>query len=510
MANPWDNDPVVGDKKADANPWDSDPIVKASVKSVKDLPQTSRFEDFGQANVDTLKKLNQLGLNVGAGMIRGAGSIGATLMWPIDKATDVIMGDRGPTLSGLVTGKQPESRNDERRRQMDQSLRQEFGVETDSYGYKGGKLAGEIAGTAGAGGALANGVLRAAPLLARAGVSAPAVADAAAALSSGGFRVGGATGLKGLAMRGLGGAATGAVSSGMVDPKNTGMGAIVGGALPGVVKAGGELGSMAASGMSAGARRLMQSALKPTIAQRKSGDAAAAVEVMLQNGINPSVGGVGKLRDLIDVLNDQVKDKIANSGASVSKQKVVGALSDVEKQFGNQVSPTADLAAIRGTADDFINHPNFVGDAIPVQAAQAMKQGTYKVLSKKFGQMGSADTEAQKALARGLKEQIADAVPGIAGLNAQESQMIRALDVVERRALMDLNKNPVGLAALAHSPTAWAAMMADKSALFKSLSARMLESSAKAAKNNGARIEGIASLPMLRSTALAAPSRRDE
>jgi hypothetical protein len=109
------------------------------------------------------------------------------------------------------------------------------------------------------------------------------------------------------------------------------------------------------------------------------------------------------------------------------------------------VSPTKDLGAIKGVADDFAAHPNLpAGDAIPVQQAQEMKKGTYKVLSKKYGEAGSAETEAQKGLARGLKEEVANAVPGVEGLNAEESKLMTTLDVAERRALLEMNKNPVG------------------------------------------------------------------
>ncbi len=90
--------------------------------------------------------------------------------------------------------------------------------------------------------------------------------------------------------------------------------------------------------------------------------------------------------------------------------------------------------------------------------------------------MGTADVEAQKGLARGLKEGIAQAEPRVSALNAQESALIRTLGVAERRAMMDLNKNPMGLSLLAQNPAAWAAFMADKSALFKSLAARAVYS----------------------------------
>ncbi len=47
--------------------------------------------------------------------------------------------------------------------------------------------------------------------------------------------------------------------------------------------------------------------------------------------------------------------------------------------------------------------------------------------------------------------------------------------------MMDLNKNPGSLAWLAHNPSSFAAFMADKSALFKSLAARMIYRAAPAA-----------------------------
>jgi hypothetical protein len=107
--------------------------------------------------------------------------------------------------------------------------------------------------------------------------------------------------------------------------------------------------------------------------------------------------------------------------------------------------------------------------------------------------------EAQKALARGLKDEIAEAVPGISALNAEESKLLATLGVAERRALMELNKNPMGLAALAQSPASWAMFMADKSALFKSLSARMLNSSAQGARKVAPQIENGLQNPLLRT-----------
>ena len=122
---------------------------------------------------------------------------------------------------------------------------------------------------------------------------------------------------------------------------------------------------------------------------------------------------------------------------------------------------------------------------IPVQLAQKLKQGTYKTLKGKYGEEGSASTEAQKGLARGLKENIAEVVPGIGALNAEESRLFKTLGVAERRSLMDMNKNPLGLAALAGNPTGFAAFMADRSAAFKALVARMMNRTGEAADFTG-------------------------
>lgn len=173
--------------------------------------------------------------NVAAGAIRGAGSIGATLLYPIDKAQDIYYGDRGPKITGLVTGQQPISRNEERRRGMDEGL-QTMGAEPDSFVYQAGKIAGEIAGTAGAGGALAN-------TLGRSAVIATKAPNALQAIRTAGMSAGSAKGAANPILRAAGGAVTGGVSAGMVEPNQAGLGAVVGGVLPGAIKVAGVSGN---------------------------------------------------------------------------------------------------------------------------------------------------------------------------------------------------------------------------------------------------------------------------
>jgi hypothetical protein len=77
--------------------------------------------------------------------------------------------------------------------------------------------------------------------------------------------------------------------------------------------------------------------------------------------------------------------------------------------------------------------------------AQAMKQGTYQVLKGKFGEQGSASVEAQKALARGLKEEIANQFPEISNLNANESRLLQLQPVLERAVNRISNHQLIGI-----------------------------------------------------------------
>lgn len=415
----------------------------------------------------------------------GASGIGSTLLAPTDWLQDKISG------RGAV------SRNDQRRADIQAAL-DSMGADKSAIEYGATKLGTEIAGTAGLGGMFG----QAAKAV---GASAPVVN----ALTSAGFTTGNkAAGFvpkaADLALRSVAGGAVGGATAGLVDPSTAGAGAVLGGALPGAVKLSGMAGNGISNAMDWAANKWMRSALKPTIAQIRDGSAETAVKTLLDRGINPTKGGVEKLKTLIDDLNSQIGVAISNSDATVSKQKVVDSLSDLRSKFASQVSPSADLNAIQGVADDFAAHPGLLGDAIPVQQAQELKQGTYRVLAKKYGQLGSAETEAQKGLARGLKDEIAQAVPGVGALNAEESSLISTLGVAERRALMDMNKNPMGLAALSHNPTSWAMFMADKSALFKSIAARIANQAAAKTSSAGGLLNAGAQNPLLRTGGLLA------
>lgn len=182
------------------------------------------------------------------------------------------------------------------------------------------------------------------------------------------------------------------------------------------------------------AKSLYQSALKPSL-RAGAPDPGQLAETGLENNIPVSSGGVDKISGPIDDLNNSVKQTIAaQPGKTVNAFGIADRLQQTAQKFQNQVNPTADLNAIRESGADFLqNNPS----DIPADQAQALKTGTYQQLSDRaYGELGSATIEAQKALARGLKEELVKQFPEIADLNARESKLIdldSALDTAVRR-----------------------------------------------------------------------------
>jgi hypothetical protein len=265
----------------------------------------------------------------------------------------------------------------------------------------------------------------------------------------------------------------------------------------------------AASGLKTSARNWMTSALKPQIAEARSGKAGRAVDTLLDEGVNVTQGGAETLRGIVDDLNQKIADKIATSNATVDKTAATAPLDSILNSFSRQVNPNADIAAIRGSKNEFMNHPSLPRvtpartvespildssgrpftqeipasgtERIPIQTAQELKQGTYRSLgNKNYGELKGAEVEAQKGLARGLKDEVANAEPSVGPLNARESEMLNALPMVERQVLIDLRKNPGGIGWLAHNAKAFGAFMLGRSPLFKSLAARMINTTSEA------------------------------
>ena len=175
------------------------PQLAAPTRAVARAPETVVTAD----RETTLgEDISQGALNVLGGAVRGAGSIGATLIRPFESA----------------------EANRVRREQMTEAL-QQFGVQPESTLFGAGKFGTEVAGALPVGGLIGRGLMAA----------APSAAPLATAISTSGFGGGG------MLTRATGGAISGAASAAVVNPEDTQtgatVGAVIGAAAPPALKA---------------------------------------------------------------------------------------------------------------------------------------------------------------------------------------------------------------------------------------------------------------------------------
>ena len=221
-----------------------------------------------------------------------------------------------------------------------------------------------------------------------------------------------------------------------------------------------------------GARRLYQSALKPGLDVTK-GSAARLAEVIttgLEEGINPTARGSGKIGRIVTGIQNKVKPLIQAAGQRGQRIDRVGVAREAEDfakgQFAG-LAPKADHAAIEGVVDEFVaGAPSRVDEAF--EAAQ--REGS--LLRKTFGQRGGADVEARKALQHGTRQAVGRAVPEINPLLTRESKLHRLGKAVNRRAHIGANADPLSFAAIAPNMTQAALWLANRIPALKSQVAR--------------------------------------
>lgn len=183
------------------------------------------------------------------------------------------------------------------------------------------------------------------------------------------------------------------------------------------------------------ARGMYQTILKPSTANTEA-ENAAIINTGLQEGVPLTPKGRRGLQSKIDAIDQNVENYVQQgdaAGLKVDPTEVAKATDRSKAKFGTQVNPATDLAAISKAKQEFLDKhsksvpyttirpvsPAAGGGYVPTGSAtsqipqdlslaeaQAEKRGTYTQLRGKYGELSSADVEAQKDLARGLKEEV--------------------------------------------------------------------------------------------------------
>ena len=252
----------------------------------------------------------------------------------------------------------------------------------------------------------------------------------------------------------------------------------------GAVQAGAEaIGGAAGRAMKPMGERLMQSALKPgwQALKKQPGGVPPAVTAMLEQGINVTKGGYAKLEKLLSATQDEIKDAVSSIPTSINPFKVTSRLGPLAAKEATDIAPQQGLEDISRIGQQFLEAHG--GAPISPVGAQEMKIKGYQKIRKSYGQMGSAEVEARKAILRGLKEELATeaekAGRPISALNIKEGGLIEAADQLGRRVGYAANRDIGGLATLAiQRPVTFLSMLMDRSPAVKSMLARGLYSSA--------------------------------
>lgn len=159
-------------------------------------------------------------------------------------------------------------------------------------------------------------------------------------------------------------------------------------------------------------------------------DVSDALGTMKEGQIPMSSGGAKKIADALNDLRQEIEARTkagAQQGLTIDPSRVQLRLDDLRRKFGMQVNPDSDLRDIDKVADNFSrNNPQ----TIPVDQAQAMKIGSNALNSDKYGKVSTAQVEAEKALTRGIKEELENQIPELGDLNARQAKLMNLDDIL--------------------------------------------------------------------------------
>lgn len=366
----WQDAQVVGQKSA----WEDAPVVGRDAYA---SDSRAGMEHTRSSNPNPMT-VQQAAGDLGAGALKGASEIGSTIISPLDN-----MG---------VTGKT----NEQRRAEVTQGL-QDMGANPESFMFGLGKVGAEVAGTAGMGGALGQGLskvggaMSSIPSLARPGSY---LAKLPEVLRTGGMSLGAAETASAplnAALRVAGGTLTGGAMAGAINPEDAGTGALIGGAIPAAAIAAPYVGKAAANiigglGTHTGGESLKQAA----IAGQKGGKTAQQFQQNMRGQV-----------PMTDVLDD-VTANISEMGRLRSQQYKVNM-----KAVGNSLKPLS-YRGIDQAVDDALNAAVTKKGFIKNKAAASIQKEIADVVeeAKSRGMNTAEDFDSLKQRINAIRESI--------------------------------------------------------------------------------------------------------
>ncbi len=144
---------------------------------------------------------------------------------------------------------------------------------------------------------------------------------------------------------------------------------------------------------------------------------------------------------MVNELEDQIKDKLStaakDSKAIISKQKIAQGFDDVISELNDSGVEGKAAKELEGLKDEFLaKHP----ETANVEYWNGVKRKLYKLVGDQnyIKDNPSGKIQALKAVASNIRQEVQDAVPGIAGLNKKQGLYLRMQDALANQ----LAKNP--------------------------------------------------------------------
>lgn len=196
------------------------------------------------------------------------------------------------------------------------------------------------------------------------------------------------------------------------------------------------VGKIAKTPLTWAAKRLYQSALKPSTTLAKN-EVDKIINTALEHRLFVTNGGVEKLGSKIDMFEDQlgaVIKQATEAGKKISLKGMQSYVDEAKKLFSDQIDVKFAKNAIKELDDLVADFAKEHGDEIAPDLAQKIKVTTMRAVRKYYGELSGANIEGQKQGARFLKDQIIAITKGgadevnkrLAGLYQLDEQLTRA------------------------------------------------------------------------------------
>ncbi len=352
------------------------------------------------------KAMNYSGRDAVGGSIRGAGSIGSTLLAPFDYGAEALGSAMGMPANAVPA-------NTQRRRDIDAGLTTAIGSNPDATPYKTTKLLTEVGGSAGAGGLLANMISK----IPGASTAMPGLLDA---IRTGGMSAGGYTGASGMVTRAAGGAVNGAVTAGAVDPLDSPEGMMIGGAFPVATKLAGEVGGAIGGVFGPKAPTINQTKLQTA---KESMDAGYVIppnmiKPTFNNSVIESISGKQATQQFASTKNTEVTEKLTRKALGIADDIPLtrGTMDDLRKTAGKAYADVSGLS------------PQAAADLEALKVARNESQGWFNA----YNRSASPDDLVKAKAARQLSDQLETALENHAK-TAGKDELIPALRAARKQ-----------------------------------------------------------------------------